>query len=188
MLFYNSKKDCYYCCFHFYSSHIFIYFERTKSKLNVHDGDTDEADHLRDIVKILITYMQILSVLTPTYSSVSWPSDFKSYSEGMSVINFDVAFVFPATSCRFSLPYKEKLYLHLISPAAFFTSVQLALMLTLLLKFKCGENITKERQKIQRNKATKIFLLIMQLMCKFFFKLFFIFLKLFFIFFSLEEN
>jgi hypothetical protein len=58
----------------------------------------------------------------------------------------------------------------------------------LLLKFKCGENITKERQKIQRNKATKIFLLIMELMCKFFFKLFFIFLKLFFIFFSLEEN
>ena len=62
-------------------------------------GMDKEREHLkhvnRDSIKILIGYMQVLSVMTVSYSSVQWPSGFKSYSQGMSVVNFDLAFLMP---------------------------------------------------------------------------------------------
>jgi len=147
---------------------VFIVLSRTSLSETKVQEDTEEADHLSDVIKILITYMQILSVLAPTYSSIAWPGSFKSYTSGMSIINLDVAFLLPVASCRFSIPYREKLYLHLASPLLFFISVQIALGFCLVLGLKCGtgEAVSSERRKVQKNKASYIFLEIMQLMCE----------------------
>ena len=143
----------------------FVVLARTKSHLEEHDSDTEERDHFRDILKILISYMQITSVMTLTYSSITWPKSFKSYSEGMGVINFDVAFIMPVASCSLSLPYHQQLYLHLSSPILFFLAIQGALALTLLLRMQCGEKNTKERRSAQSNKSQALFLMLMQFMC-----------------------
>ena len=70
--------------------------------------------------------MQILSGLARTYGgAVEYPDAYVEFTRGMSFVNFDLAYAMPFAHCSLSLPYQSKLIIHMITPIAFWVSVQL---------------------------------------------------------------
>ncbi len=110
----------------------------SKERNQLHDLD-------RDSIKILIGYMQIISVLTQSFSSTSWPQEFKVFSASMSFVNFDIGFFMPFATCTLSVPFTIKLIIHLISPIAFLLAVKAGTKLAMVVNCK-GERSEKRAQ------------------------------------------
>jgi hypothetical protein len=150
---------------------VFVVVARTQSQRELHDSDSAEADHLSDVIRILITYIQILSVMGSAYGSVEWPKSFEAYSEAMGFINFDVGFVMPVASCSLSISYSDQFFLHLASPLVFGVFVQIAKSLAMAFG-KCGKKCKdpvkksdlESRKKTQKNMSAFININIMMLM------------------------
>ena len=86
----------------------------------------DAVDFYMDLTTIMISFLQVLSAVTTTYSSVDWPESFRTTSEPFGVVNLDVSFVLPLADCSLSLDYGTKLLLHIFTPVAIVISIKLA--------------------------------------------------------------
>ena len=86
----------------------------------------DAVDFYMDLTTIMISFLQVLSAVTTTYSSVDWPESFRTTSEPFGVVNLDVSFVLPLADCSLSLDYGTKLLLHIFTPVAIVMSIKLA--------------------------------------------------------------
>jgi hypothetical protein len=115
----------------------------------LHDLDRDSA-------KILIGYMQIMSVMTQSFSSVSWPREFALFSTSMSIVNFDIGFVMPFATCTLSVPFTVKLIIHMATPVAFLLAVVSGTKLAILVN--CRGEKSEERAKAQSNIGDTIFI------------------------------
>ena len=63
----------------------------------------DAVDFYMDLTTIMISFLQVLSAVTTTYSSVDWPESFRTTSEPFGVVNLDVSFVLPLADCSLFL-------------------------------------------------------------------------------------
>lgn len=122
-------------------------------------GMDKEREHLkhvnRDSIKILIGYMQVLSVMTVSYSSVQWPSGFKSYSQGMSVVNFDLAFLMPIASCSLAVSYRTKLFIHLVTPIASALSILIGFKIAVILNLTLCKKKQSDKERAREAKWTQ---------------------------------
>jgi hypothetical protein len=106
---------------------VFILVRRTKThKKDNGDNGPDEFDFYVDLTTIMISFLQVLSAVTTTYSGVNWPENFTSSSEAFGFINLDITFLLPLTHCSLTLDYGTKLILHILTPVALVVSIKLA--------------------------------------------------------------
>ena len=116
---------------------VFLYVLRTKEPKIMHADKRGDRDHFIGEIVILVSYMQIVSVLARTLSgSVKLPNEWVVFSNSMFFVNFDLAFAMPFVSCRLSIPYGAKLMLHMATPIAFFISIKIATVLATLIRKK----------------------------------------------------
>ena len=98
-------------------------------KTETHAEDDDVAtlkDHIAGQASILISWAQIVSAVTVTFNSVSWPKDFSTASQTIGFVNLDLSFLLPHASCRMSLPFGLKLGIHVATPIACVLTTKLA--------------------------------------------------------------
>ena len=97
-------------------------------KTKTHKQEVHEflKDHFLGQLRILISWAQIISAVTITFNSVSWPSNFKQSSQFVGFVNLDVAVLLPYASCRLSLPFGWKLGMHIATPVAFVLMIKIA--------------------------------------------------------------
>ena len=118
-----------------------------------HVMDMDNRRQLHELdrsaIKILIGYMQILSVMTQSFSSTSWPDEFTAFSTNLGFVNFDLGFMMPFAACTLAVPFNVKLIIHLITPIAFLLAIQIGTKLAIVLNFKGYKSA--DRTKAQGN-------------------------------------
>jgi hypothetical protein len=106
---------------------VFVYVLFVKPPKTLQGDERTSKDYFVGVVVILVSYMQIISVMARTVSgSVKLPNEWIMFSNGMFFVNFDLAFAMPFVSCRLSIPFVAKLLLHMVTPIAFFITIQLA--------------------------------------------------------------
>ena len=77
--------------------------------------------------KILVSWLQILSVITQTFDSVKWPDKFTSASQATNIVNLDLSFVLSsAGACTMAVPFMDKFAFSAVSPFGLILSVKLA--------------------------------------------------------------
>ena len=109
---------------------VFVYVLFVKPPKILHKDSRTDKDHFTGVVVILVSYMQIISVMARTVSgSVKLPNEWVAFSNGMFFVNFDLAFALPFVSCRLSIPYVAKLMLHMATPICFFIVIESATFL-----------------------------------------------------------
>ena len=81
------------------------------------DGQTKmEWDLVGHQFKIMLTSLQITSAICITFDDVPWPRLFKDFTINLSFINLDLSPLFGLTNCRLSLPFLDKMVLHMCLP------------------------------------------------------------------------
>ena len=111
---------------------VFVVIGRIKSHKKDSDDEEDSSggsgavDFYVDLTTIMISFLQVLSAVTTTYSSVDWPESFRSTSEPLGVVNLDISFVLPLADCSLSLDYGTKLLLHIFTPVAIVVAIKCA--------------------------------------------------------------
>ena len=86
------------------------------------------------LIKIMLTYLQILMTMTTTMPNIGWPSKFLDLSNFMSFVNLNFLSWFKLGSCNLAVPFHEEFIIQLSIPFVIFFSVVFAYYLTLLLK------------------------------------------------------
>ena len=101
------------------------------------EGKTEKASSAGNKVfgqiKIMITFVQILSSMKTTYNGIPWPLAFMSFVVPLAVINLDVVGLFGANICSMAVPFSGKFIVHMSLPpmlsfgiiAAYFASKRL---------------------------------------------------------------
>jgi hypothetical protein len=114
------------------------------------DGQTKmEWDLVGHQFKIMLTSLQIVSALCVTFDDVAWPVMWKDFTLSLSFVNLDISPVFGFTNCRLSLPFLDKMVLHMCLPLVIIGSVFVVYFL-----FSCCSH--KDAQHAQHALASKI--------------------------------
>ena len=105
-------------------------------------------------IKIIVSWLQILSVVAQTFDSVKWPSGFTSASQSMNVVNLDLSFFLSsAGACTMAIPFMGKFAVSAASPIGFILSVKLAQIVGMTLSR--GKKIKKKSEKKEKNEKKK---------------------------------
>jgi len=92
-----------------------------------HAHKEKKVSELATEVKILVSWLQILSVVSQTFDSVQWPSRFTSASQGANIVNLDLSFLMAsAGACKLALPFMGKFVVSAATPFGLILSVKLA--------------------------------------------------------------
>ena len=138
-------------------------------------------------VKILISWLQILSVVSQTFDSVKWTPGFTAASQSTNIVNLDVTALFgniPA-ACTMAIPFMSKFAVSASAPIGFTLAIKLGEMVAIMLTKKKKNQPPKtpkkevpkpgkkkkrstlivaktaaEKLQSQRSKANKIILLV----------------------------
>ena len=110
-------------------------------------------------VKILVSWLQIFSVLTKTFDAVPWGKSFTSYSQGSgAVVNLDLSLILSASSCGLSLPFLQGFAISAIFPIGIVIAIKMAQCISYCL------TKDKEHRIAQVAKADKLMLLFMMML------------------------
>ena len=160
----------------------FILIYRTKG----HE-EAKELTATRVELKILISWLQILSVVAQTFDSVAWPGGFTSASQSTSVVNLDITSYVSGigAACSLAIPFMSKFAVSASAPIGLTLAIKfgerVAIMLTGDSKIttvtttvdKSGKKRTEstvtvvtaaEKLQPQRSKANKTILMILMLL------------------------
>ena len=132
-------------------------------KTETHTEDNDVAtlkDHIAGQASILISWAQIVSAVTVTFNSVSWPTNFSTASQTVGVVNLDLSFLLPHASCRMSLSFGLKLCIHVATPVA----CALATKLATFVAIKLSKNISRTSMDAKDHKGHNILLTLLLLL------------------------
>ena len=75
----------------------------------------NDSQIIMDRVKIFYGWLQIFTALTFTFE-IAWPIEFKTFSLSMGFINFDMSNLLSESACQFSVPFLDKMTVHLAVP------------------------------------------------------------------------
>ena len=67
-------------------------------------------------IKIMITFIQILSSMKTTYNGIPWPLAFISFVIPLAAINLDIVGLFGANVCSMAVPFSGKFLVHMSLP------------------------------------------------------------------------
>ena len=166
------------CCLLFLISLVLIYKTKEHKKTNKDTNPNEDVHPVQTEVKILVGWLQILSVITKTFDSVSWPSGFTSASQSTSVVNLDMSqLLSSAGACTLSIPFMGKFAISTSSPVGFLLSIKLAECVAICLSRKrqlpthtkgdeqaAAAAKAKEQLQAQKSSANKTILLILLLL------------------------
>ena len=78
--------------------------------------DTHESRSIFGQLKILITFIQILSSMPLVMVGVQFPAAFKTLSRYLQTLNFDLMQTFVSVGCRFALSFHTQFWVHVCLP------------------------------------------------------------------------
>ena len=96
---------------------------------NRKNAKTAESSLVRifDILKLFISFVQILSAMPVVFDGVPWPKNFKVFSIGLAWFNLDVFSLFSSmNTCTLVLPALEKFAVHMLVPPIAITACVLS--------------------------------------------------------------
>ena len=138
-----------------------VLFVVVKTKTHTEDDDTATVmDHITGEVSILISWAQVVSAVTVTFNSVSWPEDFSGASQTIGFVNLDLSFLLPYASCNMSLSYAWKLLIHASTPVACVLTTKFATFVAI----KLSNNKSQTSTEAKENKGHSIFLTLLLLL------------------------
>jgi hypothetical protein len=135
----------------------FVLVKRTKSLDKHHQHEI--VEELLAQFKILMSWLQILSVLTKTFNAVPWGSSFTSFSQSSgTVVNLDLSIVSSLATCKLALPFLEQYGLSTLYPVV----ITIAIFSGRALAMIGVKDL--DRRLAQTAKGDKIFLLFIMLL------------------------
>ena len=97
-------------------------------------------------IKLLVSFLQILSSMPVTFSSVPWPENFKMFAINLEFINLDfLGVLIGPNTCGLSLPALDQLLVHSLVPPMLFAACLCAYYVARVLNMNNG---TKENRKL----------------------------------------
>ena len=113
-------------------------------------------------IKILVSWLQILSVISQTFDSVKWTPGFTSVSQSTNIVNLDVTALFgniPA-ACTMAIPFMSKFAVSASAPIGFTLAIKfgelLAIMLTSKKRRKTSTLTTPKKEVTKPGKKKKL--------------------------------
>jgi hypothetical protein len=124
-----------------------------------------------DQLKILVSWLQILSMMTHTFGRVPWGNRFTAFSQSAGApTNLDLQFILSSSgACSLALPFLEKFQISIVLPFFVVGLIKLAEVLAIQftkrqIKGKKQARYIRDLHKAQRNQGDKIALLMLLLM------------------------
>merc|ERR1719272_249609 len=90
---------------------ISLLWENFEKKVNKEKGSV-----LVGQLKILLTFIQILSSMQTTYNGIPWPLAFINFVIPLGAINLDIVGLFGANVCSMAIPFAGKFLVHMSMP------------------------------------------------------------------------
>ena len=84
-----------------------------EGRTNKATSDAETGSALVGQLKILLTFIQILSSMKTTYNGIPWPLAFITFVIPLGAINLDVVGLFGANVCSMSVPFAGKFLVHM---------------------------------------------------------------------------
>jgi hypothetical protein len=95
---------------------------------------SSRADKVIGQIKIMITFVQILSSMKTTYNGIPWPLEFLSFVVPLGVINLDVIGLFGTTVCSMAVPFSSKFLVHVSMPPMLSFGIVMANLISKLIR------------------------------------------------------
>lgn len=131
---------------------VFIILLKSVKPEKIEDAGEQTSDIMGQ-VKIVITYVQIMSSMPGIMENVPWPSSFVSFSVPFTTMNLNWMGMVGNSWCSLSVPFQEKFLVHMAMPVL----VSLTTWLAYVVSNVCGD---REKKSYRSAQALKIFLFI----------------------------
>merc|ERR1712166_612213 len=126
---------------------ISLLWENFEKKVNKENGSV-----LVGQLKILLTFVQILSSMQTTYNGIPWPLAFTAFVIPLGAINLDIVGLFGANVCSMAVSFTGKFLVHMSMPPMLAVGIVLAYLISNCLK----PPKTKELQHHRKAQTLKL--------------------------------
>merc|ERR1711865_1025628 len=97
-------------------------------------------------IKILLTFLQILSSINTTYNGIPWPLAFLTFVIPLGAINLNLVGLFGASFCSMSVPFASKFIVHMAMPPMLAIGIFLAYVISKICKPHTTEELIAHRK------------------------------------------
>ena len=116
------------------------------------DG-AEESYNSIGVLKILLSYVQIMGSMPNVMPSVPWPDNFISFANLFQFANFELGALFSVSSCSLAVSFPHQFLMTMTLPLLFAMTLALALGVSNC----CSKKNTKEDQLLRRGLTIKMF-------------------------------
>merc|ERR1712166_1227979 len=117
-----------------------------EGKTNKARSDAEKGSALVGQLKILLTFVQILSSMQTTYNGIPWPLAFISFVIPLGAINLDVVGLFGANVCSMAVPFAGKFLVHMSMPPMLAVGIIAAYLISNCIKPPKTKELQHHRQ------------------------------------------